>query len=125
VRRRRRDRERVARRETAAPGNSRPADRHAVTIHPAELIRRKRDGGELSSDELRELVLGYAGGDVPDYQMAAFCMAVMFRGLTRAETLVMTEAFVGSGETIDMAAQLGRRVVDQHSTGGVGDKTSI
>jgi pyrimidine-nucleoside phosphorylase len=96
-----------------------------VTIHPAELIQRKRDGGELSAEELRELVLGYASGDVPDYQMAAFCMAVMFRGLTSAETLAMTEAFVGSGETIDMAARLGRRVVDKHSTGGVGDKTSI
>jgi pyrimidine-nucleoside phosphorylase len=96
-----------------------------VTIHPAELIERKRDGGELSDDELRDLVLGYARGDVPDYQMAAFCMAVMFRGLTGAETLAMTQAFIGSGETIDMAKQLGRRVVDKHSTGGVGDKTSI
>ena len=96
-----------------------------MTIHPAELIQRKRDGGELSAEELRELVLGYASGDVPDYQMSAFCMAVMFRGLTSAETLAMTEAFVGSGETIDMAARLGRRVVDKHSTGGVGDKTSI
>jgi pyrimidine-nucleoside phosphorylase len=96
-----------------------------VTIHPAELIQRKRDGGALSAEELRELVIGYARGDVPDYQMAAFCMAVMFRGLTNAETLAMTEAFVGSGETIDMAARLGRRVVDKHSTGGVGDKTSI
>jgi pyrimidine-nucleoside phosphorylase len=96
-----------------------------VTIHPAELIQRKRDGGEIDTAELRELVLGYAAGDVPDYQMAAFCMAVMFRGLTGAETLAMTEAFIGSGETIDMAAHLGRRVVDKHSTGGVGDKTSI
>ena len=96
-----------------------------MTIHPAELIQRKRDGGELDTAELRELVLGYAAGDVPDYQMAAFCMAVMFRGLTGAETLAMTEAFIRSGETIDMAAHLGRRVVDKHSTGGVGDKTSI
>ena len=96
-----------------------------MTIHPADLIQRKRDGGELDTAELRELVLGYAAGDVPDYQMAAFCMAVMFRGLTGAETLAMTEAFIRSGETIDMAAHLGRRVVDKHSTGGVGDKTSI
>jgi pyrimidine-nucleoside phosphorylase len=115
----------VARREAAAARDFRSADRHAVTIHPAELIQRKRDGGELSAEELRALVLGYARGDVPDYQMAAFCMAVMFRGLTSAETLAMTEAFVGSGETIDMATELGRRVVDKHSTGGVGDKTSI
>jgi pyrimidine-nucleoside phosphorylase len=96
-----------------------------LTIHPAELIDRKREGSELSDDEMRELVLGYANGDVPDYQMAAFCMAVMFRGLTGAETLAMTEAFIGSGETVDMGKQLGRRVVDKHSTGGVGDKTSI
>jgi pyrimidine-nucleoside phosphorylase len=96
-----------------------------VTIHPAELIERKRDGGELSADEITELVLRYANGDVPDYQMAAFCMAVEFRGLTGAETLAMTDAFIDSGETVDMAKQLGRRVVDKHSTGGVGDKTSI
>jgi len=115
----------MARRQAAAARHTRAADRHAVTIHPAELIQRKRDGGALDAAELRELVLGYARGDVPDYQMAAFCMAVMFRGLTSAETLAMTEAFVGSGETIDMAARLGRRVVDKHSTGGVGDKTSI
>jgi len=94
-------------------------------IHPAELIQRKRDGGELSADELNELVLGYARGDVPDYQMAAFCMAVIFRGLSNAETFAMTEAFIDSGERIDMGALLGRRVVDKHSTGGVGDKTSI
>ena len=96
-----------------------------MTIHPAELIERKRDGGEFGDDEMRELVLGYARGDVPDYQMAAFCMAVVFRGLTGAATLAMTEAFIGSGETVDMAHHLGRRVVDKHSTGGVGDKTSI
>ncbi|MHB8641333.1 MAG: thymidine phosphorylase [Gaiellaceae bacterium] len=94
-------------------------------IHPAELIQRKRDGGELSADELNELVVGYARGDVPDYQMAAFCMAVIFRGLSTAETFAMTEAFIDSGERIDMGALLGRRVVDKHSTGGVGDKTSI
>ena len=94
-------------------------------IHPAELIQRKRDGGRLSADELNELVLGYASGDVPDYQMAAFCMAVIFRGLDAAETFAMTEAFIDSGERIDMGALLGRRVVDKHSTGGVGDKTSI
>jgi thymidine phosphorylase len=93
-------------------------------IRPAELIQRKRDGEELADDELRELVLGYARGDVPDYQMAAFCMAVYFRGLSQAETFALTDAMIRSGETIDLGSALGRKVVDKHSTGGVGDKTS-
>ena len=91
----------------------------------AELIQRKRDGEELPSDELAELVLAYARDEVPDYQMAAFCMAVFFRGLSSAETLALTDAMVRSGETIDLRAELGRKVVDKHSTGGVGDKTSL
>jgi pyrimidine-nucleoside phosphorylase len=94
-------------------------------IRPAELIERKRDGEELTAEEIGELVLGYARGDVPDYQMAAFCMAVFFRGLSGAETFALTDAFIRSGETLDLGAALGRKVVDKHSTGGVGDKTSI
>ncbi|MGH2997371.1 MAG: thymidine phosphorylase, partial [Gaiellaceae bacterium] len=93
-------------------------------MHPAELIQRKRDGAELPGEELAELVLAYARGEVPDYQMAAFCMAVYFRGLTPAETHALTDAMVRSGERIDLSG-LGRKVVDKHSTGGVGDKTSI
>jgi pyrimidine-nucleoside phosphorylase len=94
-------------------------------IRPAELIQRKRDGGELAEEELAELVLGYARGEVPDYQMAAFCMAVYFRGLSSAETFALTDAMIRSGATIDLGGALGRKVVDKHSTGGVGDKTSI
>src|SRR5437660_10991134 len=94
-------------------------------IRPAQLIQRKRDGGELSADELRELILGYAAGKVPDYQMAAVCMAVYFRGLTSRETFALTDAMIRSGETIDLGRELGRKVVDKHSTGGVGDKTSL
>jgi len=94
-------------------------------IRPAELIQRKRDGGELEADELAELVLAYARGDVPDYQMAAFLMAVYFRGLTPTETFALTDAMIRSGETIDLGSALGRKVVDKHSTGGVGDKTSL
>jgi pyrimidine-nucleoside phosphorylase len=94
-------------------------------IRPAELIERKRDDGELSADEIRELLLGFAAGDVPDYQMSAFCMAVIFRGLTPLETHALTDAMVQSGETLDLSAALGRKAVDKHSTGGVGDKTSI
>ena len=93
-------------------------------IDVAHLIQRKRDGEELSEDEVAEFVLAFARDEVPDYQMAAFCMAVFFRGLTAAETHALTEAMVRSGETIDLSP-LGRKVVDKHSTGGVGDKTSI
>jgi pyrimidine-nucleoside phosphorylase len=96
-----------------------------VSIRPADVIERKRNGEELPADDIRELVLGYGRGEIPDYQLAAFCMAVWFRGLTAAETLAMTEAIIESGETIDLAGSLGRKVVDKHSTGGVGDKTSI
>ncbi|HEY6150123.1 MAG TPA: thymidine phosphorylase [Gaiellaceae bacterium] len=96
-----------------------------MTIRPVELIERKRDGGELSVQELEELMLGYAQGAIPDYQLAAFCMAVFFRGLTGAETYALMEAMIKTGETVDLRSALGRKVVDKHSTGGVGDKTSI
>src|SRR6266699_4405940 len=112
-------------RRAGFPANrSSSAERHRV-IHAAELIRRKRDGERLSSDELSELVLAYARGDVPDYQMAAFCMAVYFRGLNGNETFALTDAMIRSGETIELGPALGRKVVDKHSTGGVGDKTSL
>jgi pyrimidine-nucleoside phosphorylase len=94
-------------------------------ISAAELIQRKRDGGQLDEGEMSELILAYARDEVPDYQMAAFCMAVYFRGLSSAETYAMTDAIIRSGETIDLHGALGRQVVDKHSTGGVGDKTSI
>ncbi|MEX2613555.1 MAG: thymidine phosphorylase [Gaiellaceae bacterium] len=94
-------------------------------IRAAELIERKRNGEELSDEEISELVLGYARGEIPDYQMAAWCMAVYFRGLSGRETHALTDAMIRSGETLDLGAALGRRVVDKHSTGGVGDKTSL
>jgi pyrimidine-nucleoside phosphorylase len=97
----------------------------STPLRPAELIKRKRDGEELSSEELAELVLAYTRGEVPDYQMAAFLMAVYFRGLSAAETHALTDAMVRSGDTVDLGAALGRKVVDKHSTGGVGDKTSL
>jgi pyrimidine-nucleoside phosphorylase len=71
------------------------------------------------------LILEYARGNVPDYQLAAFCMAVYFRGLDGAETFALTDAMIRSGDTIDLHAAIGRKVVDKHSTGGVGDKTSL
>jgi len=75
-------------------------------IRPAELIQRKRDGEELPDAELAELILGYAHGEVPDYQMAAFLMAVFFRGLSERETYVLTDAMIRSGETLDLGARL-------------------
>ena len=94
-------------------------------IHPAELIERKRNGEELPADEIGALILGYAKGEIPDYQLAAFCMAVYFRGMSAAETYALTDAMIRSGRTLDLGAALGRKVVDKHSTGGVGDKTTI
>jgi len=94
-------------------------------IRAAELIQHKRDGKELEGQELAEFVLAYARGEVPDYQVAAFLMAVYFQGLSSAETFALTDAMVRSGETIDLGSALGRRVVDKHSTGGVGDKTTL
>jgi pyrimidine-nucleoside phosphorylase len=94
-------------------------------IRPADLIERKRNGGELDPDELTDLVLAYARDEVPDYQMAAFLMAVWFRGLSEVETFALTDAMIRSGTTLDLRTALGRKVVDKHSTGGVGDKTSI
>jgi len=93
-------------------------------LRAAELIERKRDGDELDSDEIAALVLGYTRGEVPDEQMAAFCMAVYFRGLSAAETYALTDAMIRSGETVDLSP-VGELCVDKHSTGGVGDKTSI
>ena len=97
----------------------------AMAIRAAELIERKRNGEELSAIEISELVLGYTRGEIPDYQMAAWCMAVYFKGLSGRETHSLTDAMIRSGETLDLGKALGRRVVDKHSTGGVGDKTSL
>jgi pyrimidine-nucleoside phosphorylase len=94
-------------------------------MHAVELIERKRNGEELPAAELREFVSAYVADEVPDYQAAALLMAVWFTGLSPAETFALTEAMVASGETVDLAARLGRRVVDKHSTGGVGDKTTL
>jgi pyrimidine-nucleoside phosphorylase len=94
-------------------------------MRAAELIERKRNGDELPAAEVREFVAAYARDELPDYQAAALLMAIWFRGLSAVETFALTEAMVASGETVDLAAKLGRRVVDKHSTGGVGDKTTL
>jgi pyrimidine-nucleoside phosphorylase len=93
-------------------------------LHPVELIERTRDGDEPSGEEIAALVAHYVAGEVAPEQMSAWCMAVVFRGLSDPGTEALCQAMVESGRQIDLSA-LGRRVVDKHSTGGVGDKTTI
>jgi pyrimidine-nucleoside phosphorylase len=89
-----------------------------------ELIQRKRDGEELEQEELAFLIEGYMRGEIPDYQISAFLMAVFFKGLTEAETDNLTALMIASGEKMDLSDIPGLKV-DKHSTGGVGDKTSL
>ena len=89
-----------------------------------DLIAKKRDGGVLSEAEIRFLIEGYTNGEIPDYQMSAWAMAVLFRGMTAEETAVLTDAMMRSGDTVDLSC-FGSLSVDKHSTGGVGDKTTL
>jgi pyrimidine-nucleoside phosphorylase len=93
-------------------------------MRAVDLIRKKRDSGEHSGQEIDFLVSGYTSGEIPDYQMAAWLMAAWIRGLNRSELAALTEAMLYSGEVLDLARIPGRKV-DKHSTGGVGDKTSL
>ena len=93
-------------------------------MRTVDLIEKKRNGQILSEAEIRYLIDGYTRGEIPDYQMAAWAMAVYFRGMTREETVALTQAMEHSGDTVDLSA-FGRYSVDKHSTGGVGDKTSL
>ena len=89
-----------------------------------DIIKKKRDGEELSAAEIKYFIEGYAKGEIPDYQAAAFCMAVYFKGMTERETADLTFAIRDSGENPDLSGITGIRA-DKHSTGGVGDKTSL
>jgi pyrimidine-nucleoside phosphorylase len=94
-----------------------------TTSHIPTLISRKRDGEELSAAEIRGLIDGFSSGKVPDYQMSAFAMAVLFKGMSPAETAALTRAMMESGE--HMKHPVGAPVIDKHSTGGIGDKVSL
>ena len=93
-------------------------------MRAVDLIRRKRDSGELAPEEIQQLIAAYTRGDIPDYQMSAWLMAVVLRGMTRPEIAALTEAMLNSGRVLDFSDLAGRKV-DKHSTGGVGDKTSL
>jgi pyrimidine-nucleoside phosphorylase len=93
-------------------------------MRAVDLIRKKRDSGEHSRDEIEFLISGYTRGEIPDYQMAAWLMSAWIRGLSRAETTALTQAMLHSGEVLDLSSLTGKKV-DKHSTGGVGDKTSL
>ncbi len=91
---------------------------------PYQIILKKRNGGKLGKEEIEYMVMGYVSGEIPDYQMAAFLMAVYFRHMDEEEMAILTEIMARSGDMIDLS-DLGGKIVDKHSSGGVGDKTTL
>lgn len=95
-----------------------------MPVLPSEIIKLKRDGKELSKQQIKEFIDSYVSGGVADYQMSAFLMAVFFKGMSKKETFALTEAMLHSGLVLDLSSITGAKI-DKHSTGGVGDKTSL
>ena len=93
-------------------------------MHMYDLITRKKHGAALTDEEIAFMIDGYVKGEIPDYQMAAMLMAIWFSGMTDRETAVLTQVMARSGDQIDLSAIAGK-TVDKHSTGGVGDKTTL
>jgi len=101
-----------------------PRERPPQAFRMLDVIRKKRDGLELSRAEINALVSGYTSGEIPDYQVSAWLMAAVIRGLSVAETAALTDSMLRSGAILDLSA-FPQKKVDKHSTGGVGDKTSL
>ncbi len=93
-------------------------------MRPYDIIKKKRDGHSLSRNELAAFLIDYLAGEIPDYQISAFLMAVLFRGMTSEETGYLTEILISSGAVVDLSDIPGPKI-DKHSTGGVGDKVSL
>ena len=89
-----------------------------------DIIKKKRDGGQLSTAEIQFFIKGYVDGSIPDYQASALCMAIFYSGMTEEETAALTLAMANSGDTVDLS-RFGNNTADKHSTGGVGDKTTL
>ena len=91
-------------------------------LSPYQVIQKKRDGKELSEAEIKDFIISYTDGEIPDYQMSALLMAIYLKGMTKKETAFLTKTMLNSGVVLNVPAN---NVIDKHSTGGVGDKASF